>query len=149
MKLLIAACLWIAVVTLASVYIGATWRSTPAGNGTLVKPAATLERRKLPPLNVPMIANGSVQGYIVAALIYLADSNALRDLSIPPDDYLADEAFRLLYASEVDFEHLQKYDLQSLTATLAQKVNTRLGGEIIKEVLVEEFTYVPKRELSR
>jgi hypothetical protein len=49
----------------------------------------------------------------------------------------------------VDFNHLQKFDLQGLTKALAQKINLRLGREIIKDVLVEEFTYVPKRDISR
>jgi hypothetical protein len=44
---------------------------------------------------------------------------------------------------------LQKFDLQGLTKALAQKINLRLGREIIKDVLVEEFTYVPKRDISR
>ena len=62
---------------------------------------------------------------------------------------ITDEAFRLLYSSKVDFAHLEKYDLQGLTTALTQKINLRFGNEIIKEVLVEEFTYVPKRDISR
>jgi hypothetical protein len=96
-----------------------------------------------------MIANGNVEGYIVAQFIYLADAKNLRELSVSPDDFITDEAFRVLYSGEVDFKNLQKYDLQGLTKVLAQKVNQRLGMEIIKDVLVEEFTYVPKRDISR
>jgi hypothetical protein len=114
-----------------------------------VKKGGDLERKKTLPINVPMIANGIVEGYIVAQFIYLADAKNLEALSIPPDDFITDEAFRLLYSGEVDFAHLEKYNLQGLTKTLAQKINLRLGKEIIKDVLVEEFTYVPKRDISR
>ena len=75
--------------------------------------------------------------------------NICRNCLFPPDDFIADEAFRELYSGEVDFNHLQKYDLQGLTKALGQKINQRLGKEIIKDVLVEEFTYVPKRDISR
>jgi hypothetical protein len=101
------------------------------------------------PLNVPMIANGIVEGYIVAQFIYLADARNLKELAIAPDDFITDEAFRLLYSSKVDFAQLEKYDLQGLTTALTQKINLRFGNKIIKEVLVEEFTYVPKRDISR
>jgi hypothetical protein len=149
MTRLIASWIWIIAVTSASVYVSSTWRFRAVESGTPVKKAGDLERRKTMPINVPMIANGNVEGYIVAQFIYLADARNLQELSVPPDDFITDEAFRALYSSEVDFNHLQKYNLQGLTKALAQKINQRLGREIIKDVLVEEFTYVPKRDISR
>ena len=149
MNRLIASCIWIIAVTSASAYVSSTWRSGSAESGAPVKKGGDLERKKTLPINVPMIANGIVEGYIVAQFIYLADAKNLEALSIPPDDFITDEAFRLLYSGEVDFAHLEKYNLQGLTKTLAQKINLRLGKEIIKDVLVEEFTYVPKRDISR
>jgi hypothetical protein len=146
---LIASCIWIIAITSASAYVSSIWSSRPTESGTAVNKAGDLERKKTLPLNVPMIANGIVEGYIVAQFIYLADAQSLKELSVPPDDFIADEAFRELYSGQVDFNHLQKYDLQSLTKTLAQKINQRLGREIIKDVLVEEFTYVPKGDISR
>ena len=149
MMRLIASCAWIIVVTSASAYVSSTWRSRAADSETPVKRMGDLERKKTMPINVPMIANGNVEGYIVAQFIYLADTKYLQELSVPPDDFITDEAFRELYTGKVDFSHLQKYDLQGLTKALAQKINQRLGREIIKDVLVEEFTYVPKRDISR
>jgi hypothetical protein len=40
-----------------------------------MKKAGDLERKMTMPINVPMIANGNVEGYIVAQFIYLADAN--------------------------------------------------------------------------
>ena len=149
MMRLIASCVWIIVVTSASAYVSSTWRSRAVDSETPVKRVGDLERKKTMPINVPMIANGNVEGYIVAQFIYLADTKYLQELSVPPDDFITDEAFRELYTGKVDFSHLQKYDVQGLTKALAQKINQRLGREIIKDVLVEEFTYVPKRDISR
>lgn len=147
----IASCIWIIAATSSSAYLSATWRSRTAETTTttIKKNVGGLERKKTIPINIPMISNGTVQGYIVAQFIYLADSRSLQELSVPPDDFITDEAFRVLYTSEVDFDHLEKYDLQGLTKNLVQKINQRLGKEIIKDVLVEEFTYVPKREISK
>jgi hypothetical protein len=126
-----------------------TWKSGgPKDHPPLNKPA-DLERKKTAAINVPMIANGNIEGYIVAQFVYLADAKNLQELSIPPDDFVTDEAFRQLYSNEIDFNHLEKYDLQSLTKVLIQKINQRLGRDIIKDILVVEFTYVPKHEVSR
>ena len=146
---LIVSCIWIIIVISASVYMGSEWRSRSSENKMPVHQEGNLERKKTMPINVPMIANGNIEGYIVAQFLYLAEANNLKELSVPPDDFITDEAFRELYSAEVDFNHLKKYDLQSLTKSIAQKINQRLGKEIIIDILVEEFTYVPKRDISR
>jgi hypothetical protein len=149
MMRLIVSSIWIIAVTAASAYVTATWNLNRASSQAPVKAERDLERKKIAPVNVPMIANGNIEGYIVAQFVYLADGRALQELSIPPDDFVSDEAFRLLYSHEVDFRHLEKYDLQSLTAALIQKINQRLGQNVIKDILVTEFNYVPKHEISQ
>lgn len=146
---LIASCIWIIAVTSVSAYVSSTWRFGAAETIPPGKKAGEVERKKTKPINVPMIANGSVEGYIVAQFIYLADAKDLQDMPVLPDDFITDEAFRALYSGEVDFSRLHKYDLPGLTKTLAKKINQRLGREIIKDVLVEEFNYVPKRDIAR
>ena len=70
-------------------------------------------------------------------------------MSVPPDDFIADEAFRELYTSDIDFKHLEKYDVDRLTKVLAERINNRLAKKIIKDILVAEFTFVPAREVSK
>lgn len=113
------------------------------------KKSGGIQRRKTAPINVPMISNGSVEGYIVAQFVYLADERGLQEISVPPDDFIADEAFRELYSSNVDFNHLEKYDVGRLAKVLTDKINHRLEKDVIKDVLVAEFTYIPKRDLAQ
>lgn len=84
MMRLIASCIWIIVVTSASAYVSSAWRSKDTQSGTPVNKAGDLVRKKTMPLNVPMIANGIVEGYIVAQFIYLADTQSLKELSVHP-----------------------------------------------------------------
>lgn len=86
MKQLIASCIWIITVTSASVYVSSAWRSRSTESAVPIKRGGDLERKKTIPINVPMIANGVIEGYIVAQFIYLADAKNLQELSIPPDD---------------------------------------------------------------
>ena len=96
-----------------------------------------------------MIAGGAVAGYVVAQFIYLDRPGSVEAFSVPPDVFITDEAFRMLYVDKVDFNHLAKYDVSALTKELVKKVNQRLGGDIVKDVLVEQFNYVPKDDMSK
>ncbi len=146
---LIAICVWLIAATSLSVYVTATWKSTNVEDAALTKTSGAIQRKKTAPINVPMISNGNVEGYIVAQFVYLADETSLRELSVPADDFIADEAFRALYSSDVDFKHLEKYDVDRLTKVLTEKINHRLAKDIIKDILVAEFTFVPAREVSK
>ena len=61
---------------------------------------------------------------------------------------MLDEAFRAIYAGDApEFANLKKYDLDGLKKTIAKNINERFGAEIIHDVLVEQFNYVPKSEV--
>ena len=97
-----------------------------------------------------MIADGSVQGYIVAQFVYTEDPVVAKQLSVPPEAFLLDEAFKRFYSdTTLDFKHLERYNLSGFTKDLAKAVNKRLDGEVIKDVLVDEFNYVSKDEISK
>ncbi|MTH98271.1 hypothetical protein [Roseibium sp. RKSG952] len=140
----IALGVWMPLATIMSGLITVNWLNEE-------KPAETanaiggLDYENVQPVNVPMIKDGVLQGYVVAKLVFTADGDALRSLPVPPHPFLIDEAFRRLYADEtLDFSYLGRYDLDSLTVDLRDATNRRLGKKVVHEVLVEEFNYFPK-----
>ncbi|HLH10392.1 MAG TPA: hypothetical protein VKV77_00775 [Methylovirgula sp.] len=149
MMKVIASCVWISLLTAASAYAAATWKLNHVDVVVPDHPAEKLQYEKMQPINVPMIAGGAVQGYVVVQLGYTYADNAPRD-TIPPEVYLDDEAFRIIYSDpNLDFHHLEKYDVGALTAALVQKVNQRLNAKVIKDVLVQALNFVPKNEISK
>jgi len=148
---LLACGAWACAVTLLSGYATLVWSVGEPGLAAAHDQGfAGLEFKKTKPINVPMIAEGEVQGYVVAQFVFTADAATLRKLAVPPDIFLLDEAFRALYADEkLDFRHLEKYDITKLTKNLPAKVNERLGVALVKDVLVQEFNYVSKDEMKR
>ena len=59
-----------------------------------------------------------------------------------------DEALRAIYSNgKVDFSRLERVDIDALLKTVKTGVNARLGGELVKDVLVKEFNYVRKDQL--
>jgi hypothetical protein len=138
---------WICAITLLSCYAAVYW-------GTGMKAAKSeeylegLEYQKVRAVNVPIIAEGSVQGYVVANLVFTADAKTLRSLAVPPNAFVIDEAFRQIYADEkLDFRKLSKYDVNGMLASVRKSVNERMGAEIIKDILIENFNFVSKNDV--
>lgn len=144
---LILSALWICIITLVSSYVAASWKTQTAMVGD-EGGLTGLNYTKTTPINVPIIAEGDITGYVVAQFVYTADAAALKQLSVPPDAFILDEAFRTIFSDErIDIDNIERFDLASLTANLATAVNTRFGADIVQDVLVEQFTFVTKEEV--
>ena len=125
---LLAGCIWVCLVTAAAGYGAAMWKLHAAAAMAAAPPVEELQYHKTKTLNVPMIANGAVQGYVVVQFGF-TQSDKTASLSMPPDAFLLDEAFRIIYTDpKLDFHHLERYDVGNLTRTLVKRVNARLGG---------------------
>ena len=149
MMKLVAGCVWISLATAAAAYGAALWRLDHLGGMSSERSIDKLEYQKTRSINVPMIADGAVAGYVVVQFGYTALNNG-KEMSVPPEVFLLDEAFRTIYADpKLDFRHLEKYDVAALTKTLVEKVNRRLNANIIQDVLVEELNFVPKEDISK
>ena len=139
--------LWICAVTIASCYAAVTF-----GGGFFSKSTEPylegLQYQKLAPINIPMVAEGKVQGYVIAVLVFTADAKLMHTLPVPPNSFVVDEAFRQIYSDPaLDFRKLAKYDITKRLAEVRAKVNERLGGDVVKDVLVDEINFVAKREV--
>jgi hypothetical protein len=146
---LVLAGLWVCIITVGTSYGVAYWKE----NGSLLSQKneyVGLQYQKTRALSVPMVENGAVQGYIVARFVYTVEARTLQQLSIPPEPFVVDEAFRRIYADErLDFRKLARYDLSILTAAIKQRVNERMQTDVIQDVLVEDFNYVSKEEFQQ
>jgi len=138
---------WVCAVTLASCYAAVTWivGRAPAEEQTHYE---GLQYKKLQAMNIPIVAEGAVQGYVIANLVFTADAKTLREISVPPEAFIQDEVFRHVYSDEtLDFKKLSRYDVNGMIANVREKINKRLGAEIVKEILVENFNFVDKSDI--
>ncbi|MEE7457038.1 hypothetical protein MPAR168_20250 [Methylorubrum populi] len=139
--------LWICAVTIISCYAAVTF-----GGGFFTKSTEPylegLQYQKLAPINIPMVAEGKVQGYVVAVLVFTADAKLMHTLPVAPNAFVVDEAFRQIYGdTAIDFRKLARYDINGRLAQIRAKVNERLGSDVVKDVLVDELNFVAKREV--
>jgi hypothetical protein len=145
-KLLISG-IWICAITLVSSYTAASWKARE-GVAPEDSQLQGLNYEKTAAISIPIIADGEVKGYVLAQFVFTADARTLGRLAVPPHPFILDEAFRTIYADErIDFDHLEKFDLGSLTRKIRESTNARFATDLIKDVLVEQFTFVSKAEV--
>ncbi len=151
MILKILAGLWICIAALGTSFGVLQWKMSASD-----KAIAAIEQKNMPEIRrmksitVPLIANGSVQGYLVAQLAFLADGDALKNLPVQPDSFVQDEAFRLLYGDEkLDYRHLERFDLAAFAAAVRKGVQARLKSDVVLDVLVQEFNFIGLDDIRR
>jgi hypothetical protein len=147
---LLMAGVWACIVTVGASQAVSYWKESHAASASRQDYLDGLIYEKTPVMNIPMIAEGGVQGYIVAQLVFTADGKVLRQLPVPPHAFVVDETFRSVYGDpKLDFRNLARYDLAVLTQTVKTRVNKRLQADVLQDVLVQDFNYVSKDQLRR
>jgi len=147
MKLLFVG-LWACAVSLGATYAVIEWKLRQMGAHVSEESEGKLAEVKTKAINVPIIADGAVQGYIIAQFVFTIDSKLLSEMPIKPEVYLLDEAFKTIYAGEkVNFRQMKRQDLPGLAKQLGENVNKRLGAALVHDVLIDQLSYVPKEEV--
>lgn len=145
MKILIAG-LWVCIVTLAAVYLGSLQNGTRADTESEEDPP--LEILTLKPITVPVVNAEGVEGYLLAVLGYNIDKSKLDRPLEALAPALQDESFRALYGVEATkFRKPRNSDLAEISSRLIEVVNKRLASEAVKEVLIEELSFIPKEKV--
>lgn len=146
----IALGLWVTVVALIATWAGATYLGASA---TDAAPAGEkffggLTEIKARPVSVPMIVDGAIQGYVMAQLAFTVKKETLDKLSVKPDVFIVDEAFRAIYEGDaVDFKRLKKQDVDAMAKAIKERVNNRFGSAFVEDVLVEDLNYIPMEKV--
>ena len=144
--------LWACAITLSSCWAVVSWtaasKSAEAEHGHgPEKPGSSLEHVRTKMISVPIIAEGAIQGYVIAQFVFSIDAKQLKQLSIRPEAILLDEAFKVIYAGEaVDFRNIKKQDLPAMLKSINDGVNKRFGAQLVESVLIQELNYVSKAE---
>ena len=147
---MLALALWVSAVTALASNAASHWQGSRLAASSAETNAAVYEYRKTRVINVPIVAEGSLLGYVIVQFLYGVNVKALEKMNVSPDAFLMDEAFRTLYGdSSLDFRHLEKYDMTALTARLKAMVNAKMGEGMIQDVLIQDFSYMPKDQAPR
>lgn len=145
---LVAVGLWVCAVTLASGYAAISWQSGRMMETGAVNLFGGLSTVKTRLISIPIIADGALHGYVVAQFAFAVNSSLVKQLSVKADLILVDEVIRTIYATnDFDFRKMEKQDLPALAKVLAENVNSRIGANLVEDVMIAELNYVPKDQI--
>ena len=138
---------WSALVAAGAESGYSVWRARHASDPPPAAESIKTSVRKLPRLVVPIIADGALQGYVVATLSGQFDDAKAKEFGLPPDPFIVDETFRYLYSEAgVDFRTFSKVDLERVRSEIVKRAASRLKADVLKDILVDEFNFVPRSE---
>lgn len=141
--------LWVCAVSLGATYGGFIYKTRPA-SAPETSHDANINAQDLKTITVPIIQEGQIRGYISADFSVVVAQQDPHEKGPETESYVLDEAYRLIYAdSTVEFQNIQKTDLTKITSDIKSRVNSRLGRDSIKDVLVRGFHYVPREEAQK
>jgi len=135
--------------TVGGVYGAVAWKS-----GMSAEPSKEETRKlqilKTPMVSVPILSDGQVLGYVVTRLQFAADSELVKESSVQPEAFVADEAFRLIYeTTPKDLKAARKNAIKELSENIASGTNERLGRNVVKDVMIDSWTYLSKQDMMR
>ena len=140
--------LWVGIVVAGSA-IGAGFYAMRPEPASLEARLET-EYRKLASISVPKVADGALQGYIVARIGLTVDSKLAKEQQIAPEIFMFQDAFRILYSDQkLDFRHLDTYDIDGFTKQLLKNANERMKADVVKNVAIEDLNFFTIAEVNK
>jgi len=140
--------LWVGLVVAGSAIGMGLYALRPETSGAQAH--IETEYRKMDTVSVPKIADGTLQGYVVARMGLTLDAKLAKEQKIPPETYIFEEAFRLLYSDpKLDFRHLEAFDMDGFVKQLTKLANERMKADIVKNIAMEELNFFTKAEVMK
>ncbi|SFV37166.1 flagellar basal body-associated protein FliL [Hyphomicrobium facile] len=135
--------------TIGGVYGAVSWKSN-AKTDTAKETGPKLQMMKTHMVSVPILTNGEVMGYVVTRMQFTADSELVKLSTIQPEVFVADEAFRQIYETTPnDIRTGRKQAIKDLAANIAAGANKRLGRDVIKDIVIDSWTYLSKADMMK
>lgn len=141
--------IWVAAVTLGSVYLSIQMSKAPDPNAEEAAKKAVQELVRGEVVTYPVIAQGRVEGYFLARVSFVTDKTKLAEITLPVPELLTDEMYTELVGDKViRIGENRNFDLKAFKDRVKQALNQKLGAEIVLDVVVEQIDYLTKQEIQ-
>lgn len=140
---IVAIGLWVCLVALGSLMLGIKTSAQPKAAPVAESATSTIDYDRTEIMSVPILADGKVDGYIISQLVYTVDSSVKEKLKVPLGLFVNDEVFSVFYGSYSDTRHIEHVKFADVKQEILDGVNQRFPEPVIKDIMVEQFNYVP------
>jgi hypothetical protein len=139
---------WVAVVTLGSVYVSIELSKAPDPAEEEAKMKAVQELVRGEMTTFPVIMNGHVEGYFLTKTSYIVDKTKLADVTLPIPALLTDELYTSLVGDKViRVKENRDFDVAAFRQHVKEALNKRLEGEVVLDVIIEQVDYLSKEDI--
>lgn len=145
---LVATAIWICLVTLGSVYASIVMTSAPSEDAAPADFLGGLDYVRGDVVSVPVLGDEKVKGYFLARLVFTAEPEKLKQLSIEPQMLITDALYSHLMGNEgIDFSKVESFDLVAFRNGIRDAVNERIGEKVFHDIIIEQVDYLSKDEI--
>ena len=112
------------------------------------EPAKVFKKTKA--INIPVLEEKEVKGYFLIQFAYaiLGGGKETAGLEDMAEIYILDEAVTQIYGIGNTFgAKLSKEQLGELAPKILAAVQNKMGNQSVKELLVNDFTYIPRADV--
>ncbi|MFN3867805.1 MAG: hypothetical protein ACK4MF_01925 [Hyphomicrobiaceae bacterium] len=148
---LLAVGVWASAVSVGVTYVTATERLIDRFFAEPVVEAPRYQTIGTAKFSVPVFLDGELRGYMVVKLAATVSKTELGKLTVKLEDYIVDEAFRVLYGrhpGDADAAG-SSASLRAVADAITMGVNVRLKVDVVKDVLMSEFLLLPPHGARR
>ena len=140
---------WVAIVTLGSVYFTIQMSQAPDPAEEAAKKKAVEVLVKGEVVTFPVIAQGRVEGYFLTRTSFITDKTKLSEITLPIPELLTDELYTEIVGDKViRVSENRNFDLKAFKARIKEALNKKLGSEVVLDVIVEQIDYLTKEEIQ-
>lgn len=140
---------WVAIVTLGSVYFSIQMSKAPDPAEEEAKKKAVQELVRGEVVTFPVIAQGRVEGYFLTRTSFITDKTRLGEITLPIPELLTDELYTELVGDKViRVGENRNFDLKAFKTRVKEALNKKLGSEVVLDVIVEQIDYLTKDEIQ-
>ena len=105
--------------------------------------------KKTKAINVPVIEGKEVKGYFLIQFAFATTGTGKTDLDETAEIYILDDVLTRIYGiSNTYGAKLEKSQISELAPKILGAVRNKMGNDFVKEVLVQEFTYIPRADVK-
>jgi hypothetical protein len=135
--------------TIGGLYGAMSWKANAKASDTQ-DVQSKLQIMKTRMVSVPLLTDGEVFGYVVTRLQFVADADLVKLSTVQPDVFVADEAFRQIYETAPDdMKSGRKQVLRDLALKVTAGANKRIGRDVVRDVMIDSWTYLSKQDMMR
>lgn len=108
----------------------------------------TLESVALGSVNVVVIRENEVRGYLIMEPVAVVNKAEAASLSLPIEYIVTDRIIGAVHQnSDIDIFRLDRFDLKGFQDDITLAINTELGRELVHEILIQRIDFITRDEI--